>query len=158
MPTTTRQGSADRRWTPSTRRDELESAHTETRPPLVLLAEDDEDMRRLIARSLRADGFEVIEACGGIELLGHIDAMLQSSDGGRAVDVIVSDVRMPGRSGLQVLGRLRRSDWSVPVILITAFGDEGLHAEAARLGAAAVLDKPFDLHELRRLTRAVVAP
>lgn len=64
---------------------------------------------------------------------------------------------MPGKSGLEVLAGLRQSDWSTPVILITAFGDEWTHAEAQRLGATSI-DKPFDLHDLRLLAREATTP
>jgi DNA-binding NtrC family response regulator len=63
--------------------------------------------------------------------------------------LIISDVRMPGVSGLDVLATLRREDWSTPVILMTAFGDLETRAEARRLGAKALFDKPFDVDDLR---------
>jgi len=64
-------------------------------------------------------------------------------------DLIVSDVRMPGWSGLDLLRFLRHRRSAIPVVLITAFGDRDTHERAARLGAA-VLDKPFALADLRR--------
>ena len=63
--------------------------------------------------------------------------------------MIVSDVRMPGLDGLSVLRALRRHPWCPPVIIITAFGEAGLHEEALRLGATTVLDKPFEVDRLR---------
>jgi DNA-binding response OmpR family regulator len=51
-------------------------------------------------------------------------------------------------TGLDVLTELRWDDWAIPVILITAFGDEDTHAEGERLGAAAVFNKPFDIDSL----------
>jgi DNA-binding NtrC family response regulator len=72
---------------------------------------------------------------------------------GRPLDLIITDVRMHGVTGLEILAGLRENDWSTPVILMTAFGDAELHAEAMRLGALAVLDKPFELDALRTLVR-----
>ena len=72
-------------------------------------------------------------------------------------DVIVSDIRMPGVSGLSVLAGLREIEGIPPIILITAFGDEETHAEADRLGAAAVLDKPFEMATLLNKTREVIS-
>ena len=63
---------------------------------------------------------------------------------------MITDINMPTLTGLDVLTELRWDDWSVPVILITAFGDEQTHGEGARLGAAMVFNKPFELDELRR--------
>lgn len=116
--------------------------------PRVLVAEDDREMRKLILRTLRKDGFSAEGVGSGSELLHRIGTSLLSSTGAPP-DLIISDIRMPGFSGLEVLSGLREADWSMPVILITAFGDEETHAEARRLGAAAVFDKPFDIDDLR---------
>jgi DNA-binding NtrC family response regulator len=64
---------------------------------------------------------------------------------------IVSDVRMPLLSGMDVLAVIRASSTQVPVVLITAFGDVDTHGEAHDLGAVAILDKPFDLGALTTL-------
>ena len=63
-------------------------------------------------------------------------------------DAIVTDHRMPLRSSIDLLLELNRKGWHVPVILVTAFGSE-VRQLADALGAAAVLDKPFDLDDLR---------
>lgn len=124
-------------------------------PAKVLVAEDDDDMRHLVAQALRDEGFRVVEARSGWELLGLIgSAMLER--GGNPLDLIITDVRMHGVTGLEVLAGLREHDWSTPVVLMTAFGDPALHAEAGRLGALAVFDKPFDIRALQRLVRPLV--
>jgi DNA-binding NtrC family response regulator len=120
--------------------------------PEVLLAEDDDDMRRLVRNALREEGFHVLEARSGWELLGLIGSRMLAR-GGQPLDLIVTDVRMQGITGIEILEGLREGDWSTPVVLMTAFGDPKLHAEASRLGALAVFDKPFDLRALRRLVR-----
>jgi DNA-binding response OmpR family regulator len=123
--------------------------------PRVLLAEDDAQMRLMLASALRRDGCEVIEVSDGWELLRYLTEnrleSLPSLDTGasRRIDLLISDIRMPGRSGLDILAGMRWADWPMPVILITAFGDSQTHAEARRLGAAAVFDKPFDLDDFR---------
>jgi CheY-like chemotaxis protein len=116
----------------------------------VLLAEDDIEMRMLIQDVLSRDGWEVVEARNGTELLSLIAGQVyRTLRRAPAIDLIISDVRMPGLSGLDVLAAIRRADWAVPVILITAFGERIVHLEAKRLGAVAVLDKPFALDRLR---------
>jgi CheY-like chemotaxis protein len=114
----------------------------------VLVAEDQREMRVLMSEVLRREGYEVLEAASGTELIDRLVTGLIADDDARAPDLIVTDVRMPGCTGLEVLARLRRNDWSTPVILITAFGDPATHEEAHRLGAAYVLDKPFELDDL----------
>jgi DNA-binding response OmpR family regulator len=121
----------------------------------VLLAEDDHDMRVLLASALRRAGYAVEAVDDGSELLDQLsDALLAR----RQVlpDMIISDIRMPGWSGIDVLASLRQSDWSMPVILITAFGDAKIHARAEQLGAATLLDKPFDVDELLRVAGSIL--
>jgi len=116
-------------------------------PPLtpILVAEDDHEMRRLIAATLRRRRFAVTEAANGMELLDHLEAAVRR---GRRYAAIVSDVRMPLLSGMDVLAVLQAASADVPVILITAFGDAATHAEASDLGAVVVLDKPFEMEDL----------
>jgi CheY-like chemotaxis protein len=106
-------------------------------------------MRCLLALALRADGFEVIEVATGGELMDRIAELVNvSAPHRRAMDLIITDMRMPVVSGLHALARLRQFDRTTPVILITAFADEDTHVAAERLGAH-VFDKPFDLEDLR---------
>lgn len=121
----------------------------------VLLAEDDDEMCRLLAETLRGDGFEVVCTANGLELLEKINGYRGEMIGGRFfdVDLIVSDMRMPWVGGLEVLRQLRERDRVTPVIMITAFGDERTHADAYHLGATAVIDKPFDLDAFREIVK-----
>jgi DNA-binding response OmpR family regulator len=122
----------------------------------VLLAEDDADLRRLIGEALERDGYRVKPVKTGVELWAFLDRA--ASDPGLMVDVVVSDIIMPGCTGLEVLGALRQRDWATPVVLITAFGDEETKSEARRLGAAIFIDKPFQMEELRHAVRSLVPP
>jgi len=117
-------------------------------PARLLLAEDDVELRSLIATSLREDGFEVVEVADGNALVDRLaDAM--AADGSLdGFDLVVSDIRMPGFSALEVMTGMRRMLFRTPVVLITAFGDAKTHERARRLGAARVFDKPFDVDEL----------
>lgn len=129
------------------------------RRPLVLLAEDDANMRRLIARALRQEDCEILEAADGAQLVRMLAIhVLDSSDDHPTVDLIISDVRMPGANGLDVLAALRRRDTTTPAILITAFGDPDTHLEAHRLGAVLVLNKPFEMDDLRVVVRSLIEP
>jgi CheY-like chemotaxis protein len=120
------------------------------RPRRVLVAEDDSAMLVLLACRLRRAGFEVVEARTGTEALQRL-AGDRIGTSGMAFDVVVSDVRMPGYDGLHILAWLQQIAASVPVILITAFGKKATHLEAQRLGAYAIVDKPFDLNDLTEL-------
>jgi two-component system, response regulator, stage 0 sporulation protein F len=115
----------------------------------ILLAEDEPQMRTLVADALRRDGHFVLEAPDGAALLEHLQHALQNDFPEAADSLIISDVRMPRRGGLGLIQELLELQWCPPCILITGFGDEQLHAEARRLGAVAVFDKPFDVDDLR---------
>ena len=118
-------------------------------PARLLLAEDDFELRELLACVLRADGHEVVEARDGNELWELLSNAADTSPGREPFALVVSDVRMPGLTAFDVLTQLQRALTETPVILITAFGDQTTHLRALRLGASRVFDKPFDCDELR---------
>jgi two-component system cell cycle response regulator CpdR len=119
-----------------------------TRPFRILVAEDDAEMRRLVTDALRDDGYEVVELADGGRLLVDIAARLKAEPEGDDIDLIVSDIRMPICTGLQILEALRQAHWRTPVILMTAFGDDATRKQAESLRAV-LFDKPFDLDDLR---------
>jgi CheY-like chemotaxis protein len=127
---------------------DLERAGIRIRPPTILIAEDDPEMRTMLACTFKEAGYDVIEAENGVQVLDYLGS---SRLHGHLVkiDLLITDVRMPGVDGLHILGDLRSYDRQIPVVLITAFGSPELHSEANRLGATAVLDKPFDFTHLQ---------
>ncbi|HLK10186.1 MAG TPA: response regulator [Candidatus Binatia bacterium] len=121
----------------------------------VLLAEDDLDMLRLLARVLEREGYDVVTAEDGIGLLDRLEATTWA-DPAQHFDAVVADINIPGLSALDILAGLGSAGAATPVVLITASGDEATRAEARQLGALAVLDKPLVLDELRRVVRRAV--
>lgn len=124
----------------------------------ILVAEDDPDMRRLIVTMLKHLGYDIAEVNSGTALLAYLGSVLMAPGEYGIVDLLIADVRMPGLSGLDVLAGLRAAGWDLPVILLTAFGDESVHLRAQRLGALAMFDKPFDLASLGELVRRTEPP
>jgi DNA-binding response OmpR family regulator len=119
-----------------------------------LLAEDDPELRSLLAEALRRDGHQVMEVANGVALDDVIrELAAQSPD--HPGEIVISDVRMPGRTGLSVLQSHRGCPWCPRFIFMTGFGDEDLRAEAEGLGAAAVIEKPFEMDELREVLEDV---
>jgi CheY-like chemotaxis protein len=111
--------------------------------PIVLVVDDDEDMRAMVAATLRRNEMDVIEARHGLQVLDYVThSMLDRKNA--LPDVIVSDAQMPGVNGLSLLESLRGCGCEVPVVFMTAFAGPGFREKAARLGAAEVLEKPFD--------------
>lgn len=117
----------------------------------IVVAEDDADMRCLVARALRGEGHHVVELHDGNALLEYLASVLLQCPLSSSVDLVITDLRMPGANGLDVLAGIRSSGWDVPVIVVTAFGDASVHARGESLGALAVIDKPFDVAALARL-------
>jgi EAL domain-containing protein (putative c-di-GMP-specific phosphodiesterase class I) len=128
----------------------------------VLVVDDDERLRKAVARTLKADGMQVEEAEGGEAALAKLAT--------RRFDVVVSDVDMPGGSGLDLLRAVRAVDLDLPVILLTGVMDVRAAAKALEYGAFRYEVKPVDFerlianirlaaraHALARLRRDAVA-
>ncbi len=127
------------------------------RHALVLVAEDDDELRSLLATVLRRDGHDVHEVRSGTQLLRFLEVAAGAGPGAPSLpDLVVSDVKMPGLTGLEVASAIRRAALPVPIVLITAFGDEDAHRRADELGAT-MLDKPFDLGALRGAVRTLLS-
>ena len=104
----------------------------------VLVVEDEEKLRRVIELQLKTAGYEV-------EQVGSAEAALKLAD---QADVILTDLRLPGQSGLDLLTNLRSQDSHTPIIVMTAFGSIETAVEAMKAGAVDFLPKPFSLDHL----------
>lgn len=125
--------------------------------PRVLVAEDDDAMRALLEETLGRRGYTVETAATGPALLRRVAQSVQPRTTLPLPDLLITDVRMPGLGGLDVVAALRAADAWLPVIVITGFGDAPTLARARRLGAAQVLEKPFELDELCRLAQGLLS-
>jgi CheY-like chemotaxis protein len=104
----------------------------------LLLVEDHADLRRLFARVLRGQGFDVCEAA---DAEGALDCLQEFTP-----DVVVTDLMMPGVDGLELTRRIRATPGlrDVPVVVMSAWADARAVENARRVGAADVLAKPVD--------------
>ena len=125
----------------------------------ILLAEDDAPFRKLLSSVLEGDGHRVVQAADGAELLERLaETATRAGCKPRRLDLVITDLRMPGMSGIDALEYLRAGPWAAtPVVVMTAFSDDAIHAQAARLGILSTLDKPFPPDRLRRLVRTILA-
>jgi DNA-binding NtrC family response regulator len=115
-------------------------AQDQTEPKPVLIVDDDEGQRRLLQSFLTGQGLSVLAAANGEDGLAMLAA--------EPIGMIVTDVRMPGISGLEMLHRVRASHPTLPVLLVTAYADIRDAVFAMRDGAVNYLEKPIDLDEL----------
>lgn len=125
-------------------------------PVRVLVAEADDELRARIVQALIDDGYDVVEATNGAELAGVIEDSIVRRGREIPPDVIVTDVRMPGGTAMHGLALLRKYEWNIPVVLMTAHVTAELYEDALLLGADQVLEKPFELEELRTLVAYLV--
>ena len=109
----------------------------------VLVADDEENLRRVLTAQLQHDGYEVHSVSDGAAVL---DAMSEHH-----IDVLITDLRMPKLDGMKVLKAVSDRFPHVPVIMITAHGTVDTAVEALKLGAFDYVTKPFDRAELRRV-------
>jgi CheY-like chemotaxis protein len=114
----------------------------------ILIIDDEIHIRRLTARMLELAGYKIIEATDG----AHALALLQDA----RPDVITCDITMPGMNGLEVLKAIKSEPnlAGIPVIMLTAVGEEKEAARATQLGAADYVTKPFgSTHLLETIER-----
>jgi DNA-binding response OmpR family regulator len=122
----------------------------------ILLAEDDEEMRRLLVLMLRKEGYQVTECPDGISLLDQLSSLFLHEENQRNFNLIISDIRMPGVTGMEILMGASENKNFPPMILMTAFGDKETHIQAERLGVAALFDKPFDIDDMLNKVREIL--
>ena len=103
-----------------------------------LIVEDEDKLRRVIELHLSGDDHEVVTAA-------NAEAALRKLDG---VDLVITDLKMPGMDGLTLLERITRDNPSTPVVVMTAFGNVETAVEAMKRGAIDFLQKPFSLDHL----------
>lgn len=133
-----------------------DKTRTPHQTPRILIAEDDDEFRLLLVEAFAKQGYDVCACRHGVDLIDHLRC-LEEPARPNDFDLIISDIRMPGVTGLSILEGLGDFGDAPPVILITAFGDEATHAAAERLGAAAMIDKPFELADLLSKARKIIA-
>ncbi|MFQ5743860.1 MAG: sigma-54-dependent transcriptional regulator [Acidobacteriota bacterium] len=107
----------------------------------VLVVDDEQSMRHMLAIALRQEGYEVVVASDGEAARKEIEA--------HPVEVVVSDIRMPGLDGIELLRFVRQHSPRTEVILMTAYTSTETAVEALRLGAYDYIGKPFEVDELK---------
>ncbi len=110
----------------------------------ILIAEDDADLRDLLQDDLEDAGYETVVAIDGRAALTHIERKRE------LIDLLITDVRMPGLTGAALLSAMRTQRAEAPVIIVTAFGSVEQAVELVKAGAFQYLTKPFDTDDLLR--------
>jgi two-component system, OmpR family, KDP operon response regulator KdpE len=115
--------------------------------PAVLIVDDEKRLRDFVRRNLEVRNFEVLTSANGLEALAHFQ--------NRSVDLVIVDLMMPHMNGLETIRRIRESSL-VPIIVLSALGEEADKVQALNLGADDYLTKPFGVDELLARIKAVL--
>lgn len=127
------------------------NAPTSAHPPIVLLVDDEADVRRVTRRILERAGFVVIEADGGTA------AVAITQDLSVSIDVLVTDIMMPGISGRDVIDVFRRRRPGVPIVCMTGFAPAGPEGESLADVVHKVIEKPFTSAALTQAVSSAIA-
>ena len=115
----------------------------------ILIIEDDEEMRALLKDSLLEEGVEADSATNGSEALRKLVK--------ESFDLVITDIRMPGLTSLDILPGIKKLQPQVSIIVITAFGSEEVRRQSFNRGATAYLEKPLHLNRLKTLIQEMVS-
>jgi DNA-binding NtrC family response regulator len=106
----------------------------------ILIAEDEAITLKHLSNTLRSEGYDVSTAKNGLDALGMFE--------GNYYDLLITDIKMPGMSGMDLLATVTSKYPETEVIVITGFGTIGMAVEAIKKGAVDYITKPLDLDEL----------
>lgn len=115
--------------------------------PRILVADDEPNLRRVLAAILAREGYEVTQAADGAEALELLDDKL---------DVVITDLKMPRVDGMEVLRSVSKAHPTIPVIMITAFGSVDNAVAAVKAGAFDYIEKPFEQEQIRRIVEMAI--
>ncbi len=114
----------------------------------IFVVEDRDSLRRLMVHALEQEGYEVAAAANAGDGMGVL--------AGETFDLVLTDLKLPDGTGLEVLAASREHQAEVPVVVLTAFGTVQTAVEAMKLGAVDFLEKPLEIDELLELVRSLI--
>jgi DNA-binding NtrC family response regulator len=114
----------------------------------LLVVEDRDTLRRMLVRALEQQGYEVVEVADGLAAIERL--------GEDSFDMVLTDLKLPGASGLEVLAASRKAQPMTPVVVMTAYGTVETAVEAMRAGALDFVEKPVEIDDLYRVVARAV--
>ena len=116
----------------------------------ILIAEDEDSLRRFVARALVMDGHDVVEAADGAEALEHLESA--------SFDLLLSDIRMPVMDGIDLAMATARLSPGMPILLMTGYAEQRERAEPLMRIVVDVVAKPFTLPQIRQAVADALMP
>ena len=123
------------------------AAPTQAEKRHILIVDDEPNMLHTLEFILEAADYSVTTTADGQDALERI---LASRENSSPIDLLITDIRMPGLTGLQLVDELNHLDLKMPILVITAYGNQALPIKLTAAGCADCLDKPFNHDELIR--------
>jgi DNA-binding response OmpR family regulator len=112
---------------------------------LILIVDDEPRFRFTLALILKHHGFQVLEADNGVEALRIVAEALEQA---QSVDLVVTDIKMPGMDGLELIEVLKQSADPVKILVMTGYGDRETMSRLQGMGVCGVIHKPFNGEQL----------
>jgi len=119
-----------------------------TTPQVILIVDDEEGLREGLGRILEDEGYAVLAAENGeqaLEILQHAH-----------IDLVLTDMRMPGMDGIELLKKIHERHGNIGVIILTGYGQIETYIEAMNFGAIEYVSKPFKVNELKFIVNKVL--
>jgi two-component system response regulator AtoC len=122
----------------------------------VLIADDEASLRKVLAAALKKEGYDVVTVKSAEEALEVLEAST-ALDTGEPFSLLISDVRMPGLDGMQLLTRVKKRFKDLPVVMLTAHGTVDLAVQALKQGAFDFVTKPYERDDLVAVVKKAIA-
>lgn len=128
--------------------DEWLRKHSETRTTTILVADDDDDVREILAEALEGPGRRLLKAKNGVEAVQWATAA--------PVDLVVLDLLMPEMDGVEAYRRIHAARPELPVVIVTGHTESDLMLKVLEIGPFTVLQKPLDIQKFRKVIDLIV--
>ncbi len=115
--------------------------------PRIFVVEDRDSLRKFLCKALEREGYSLISAASGKQAIGMIET--------ETYDLLLTDLKLPGATGIEILAASREKHPRIPVVVLTAFGSVQTAVEAMKLGASDFLEKPLEIDDLYALARSL---
>ena len=120
----------------------------------ILIVDDDPGTRNALKAGLTSFGYQVLAAADAPEALKIIESSINSVE---PVEIMVTDLKMPGMNGLELIRSAKKMRSGLAAILMTAYGDDHIREEVTNLGRCKYIDKPFGPERLQKMIKKVQA-